>query len=213
MSGSAANDSSTGGYVLDRPLPGPPSGEQITAVVQNMVAQLSGLPGVLVRPRWQPFPPTQPAANVTWAAVGIIKTETDEYPYIAHDGTTQLAGAPGPGADRMQRHATVTIMASFYGPDAEDAAGSVRDALYIQQNMEPLAVIGAKILSVHDIQRAPEIINQQFIDRVDVSIELRQQIDRVYPILDIASAVAQVNTDQGSTLVTVVPGVPPTQTR
>jgi hypothetical protein len=183
----------------------------VTAAMQTMVSQLSNLPGTLVRPRWQPMPPTQPDAGTTWAAVGILRTEADQFPYIVHDPSTTLPGQSSPGVDRMQRHATISVIVTYYGPLAEDSAAMLRDALYVPQNMEPLTAISAKILEVHDMNRVPEIINQQFIDRVDLRIDLRQQINRVYPIFDIASAAVQVNTEQGSTIVTVVPGVPPTQ--
>jgi hypothetical protein len=206
MSGTAAtNDSGTGGYILDRPYPATLSGAEMTAVLQVMVAQLAGLPPHLVRPRWQPVPPTQPAVDETWAAVGVTQVEADEYPYFAHDGVTRLPGMPGPGVDHMQRHATVTVMVSFYGPEAEDAAASIRDALYVMQNMEPLGAINAKLLAVHDIQRAPELINQQFIDRVDVIIELRRQIERTYPIMNIESAEVRLITEHGETDVEVLP--------
>jgi hypothetical protein len=184
---SETNTSATGGYIIDRP-PVPPTGTQITAALQQMVAQLADLPGTLVRPRWQPVPPTQPSADTTWAAVGVTMTEVDEYPYIIHDPTTTLPGQPNPGVDRMTRWSTLTVMVSFYGPEADDCAARFRDAFYVGQNWEPLSALGLKMYSVHDLVRAAEIINQQFIDRFDLRMELRQQIDRVYPIFDIAAA-------------------------
>jgi hypothetical protein len=202
---SGTNNSGTGGYIIDRP-PGPPTGDQITAAMQIMVSQLADLPGVLVRPRWQPTPPTQPAAGVTWASVGVIQFEADEYPYIVHDGSTTLSGETSPGVDRMQRHGTLTVLVSFYGPASEDCAGRLRDALYISQNMEPLTAFGIKPQAVHDLTRTSEIINQQFIERVDTRIELRQQIDRIYPVFDIAAAEVVLDTDTGiQDTITVTP--------
>jgi hypothetical protein len=204
MSGANTNTSATGGYVIDRP-PTPPTGAQITAALQVMVAQLADLPGALVRPRWQPTPPTQPSVETTWAAVGVTMTEVDEYPYIRHDPNTTLPNQTNPGVDRMQRWATLTVTASFYGPESEECAGRFRDAFYMPQNSEPLHALGLKQLSVHDLTRAAEIINQQWIDRFDVRMELRQQIDRVYPIFDIASAeVTVTNDDTGITTDIVV---------
>ena len=199
MSGSAStNTSATGGYVIDV-LPGPPMGEAITGALQNMVANLASLPGSLVRPRWQPMPPTQPPADVTWASVGVTRTEADDYPYLVHDGATQLVGAVGPGVDRMQRHSTITVLCTFYGPAAENAAAAWRDALYVPQNWEPLRALSIKFRNIRDLARVPELVNQQWIDRIDVEIELRHQIDRVYPILNLDGADIAMIANRGAT--------------
>jgi hypothetical protein len=204
----STNTSATGGFIGDVSA-GPPSGEDFTAGVQQMIAALSGLDGSLVRPRWQPMPPSQPAADVTWAALGLTRTEADEYPYIAHDGVTQWPGLPGPGVDRMQRHVTLSMRATFYGPGAEDAAGAVRDGAYVAQNMEPLIALGMKLRTVHDLERAPEFINQQWIDRVDLAIDFRAQIERVYPILNLIGAKVVLQADTGMTTTVSVEPPPP----
>ncbi|HTB46474.1 MAG TPA: hypothetical protein VK741_22830 [Acetobacteraceae bacterium] len=202
----SGNTSATGGFVTDQP-PRPPSGAEITAAMQQMIVNLAVLPGSLVRPRWQPMPPAQPSAATTWAAVGVAQIEADEYPYIRHHGGVTLPGQTAPGYDELQRHATLTVLASFYGPGAEEAAGAVRDGLYIQQNMEPFSAIGAKLLAVHDLARNPEIMNQQYVDRIDMRLEFRAQFERVYPIFDLAAADVVLKTDTGiSTDVSVTPG-------
>jgi hypothetical protein len=186
MSGTI-NTSATGGYIVGQP-PQPPTGEQITRALQKMVMALAGLPGMLVRPRWQPMPPSQPQADVTWASVGITKVEADDYPAIIHDGSGTFPGALAPGVDRMQRHATLTVLVTFYGPEAETCAASLRDALYMPQNWEPTEPIGLKLRDVRDLARTAEIINQQWVDRFDMELELRQQIDRVYPVYNLDGA-------------------------
>jgi hypothetical protein len=183
----SGNTSATGGYIAEVLTP-PPTGREVTAALQQAVVALTALPGTLVRPRWQPMPPAQPSADTTWAAIGITHVEADDYPYIVHDSVTQLPGAPGPGVDRMQRHATLTVVATFYGPEAEDLAGAFRDGLYVPQNWEPMHLVGMKLLSVHDLARNAELINQQWIDRLDIRLEMRGQIDRAYPVLNLDGA-------------------------
>jgi hypothetical protein len=202
----SGNTSATGGFVTDQP-PRPPTGDQITAAMQQMIVALGILPGSLVRPRWQPMPPAQPPVTTTWAAVGMTQVEADEYPYIVHDSRVTLPGQTAPGVDRMTRHATLTVLATFYGPGAEEAAGAVRDGLYLPQNMEPFSAIGAKLLAVHDLARNPEVQNQQYVDRIDMRLEFRQQFERVYPIFDLAAADIVLRTDTGiSTDIPVEPG-------
>lgn len=192
MSGS--NTSATGGFIAEVP-PSPPTGREVTLALQQAIVALTGIPGTLVRPRWQPMPPAAPSAETTWAAVGITHLEADDYPYILHDGVAQLAGAPGPGVDRMQRHATLTVLATFYGPEAEDVAGMFRDGLYHPQNWEPLAAVGMKLRGVHDLARNAEFVNQQWIDRLDIRLEMRGQIDRVYPVFNLNGADLVLRTD------------------
>lgn len=182
MSGTSAD----GGYLTDR-APGPPSAEAVERGLQTCIAALAELPGNLVRPRWQRLPPVQPDAAVTWAAVGVVAVEADNFPAIVHVGGQALPGLP-PGYDVLTRHQTVTLEATFYGPAAEDCASRVRDALHLPLNLEPLSGLGLKLREVHDLARAPEIINQQWINRVDLRIEFRQQIDRSYAVLDLVGA-------------------------
>jgi len=185
MSGS--NSSATGGFITAR-MPVPPTAGQFEAMLQSMVSTLSALPGNLVRPRWQHVPPTQPPPETNWASVGVVRQERDDYPYIIHHSDT-LPGEPHPGYDEMQRHLTHYIVATFYGDEAEDYGGLLREGLYMAQNWEPWAPLGVKLrdAEIH-MQRAPEWINNQYINRIDVSFVLRQMIVRYYPIYNIERA-------------------------
>jgi hypothetical protein len=188
MSGSAAtNTSATGGFISAR-APFPANTEAVEDVLQKMISILGDIPGHLVRPRWQPIPPTMPPPETNWASLGVIRTEADAFPYIAHDGVTVLPGQTAPGVDRMQRHSSVYVMITFYGPEADDIAGAVRDGLYVQQNNEPLHEVGMKLYQIDDFTLAPELINNQYINRIDMQIVLRRQLDRVYPILNLDGA-------------------------
>jgi hypothetical protein len=190
----SANTSATGGYLTEKPPPTLTSAE-IERILQHMVASLTSLPGNLVRPRWQPIPPTQPMADVTWGSVGVMKQEVDDFPEIIHDGQAMLEGAPGFGVDRMRRHSTLTVLVTFYGPEAEDVAGMLRDALYIPQQMEGMRPL--KLKSVQDLARGPELVNQQWINRADMQIEFRYQIDRVYPVLNLVGADVVTRNEDG----------------
>jgi hypothetical protein len=199
---SDANTSATGGFITGKPPP-PPTGEQITRALQKLVMALADLPGTLVRPRWQPMPPSQPQADVTWASIGVTAVEADDFPSIRHDGVGTFPGALAPGVDRMQRHATLTVVATFYGPEAETCAAALRDALYMPQNWSPMMALGLKLREVRDLARAPEIINQQWIDRFDLQIMVRQQIDRVYPIYNLNGADIVLHSETADSAVTI----------
>jgi hypothetical protein len=202
------NDSASGGYLL--PEAPPDGGAALQQTLQQMVVGATGLDGTLVRPRWQPTPPVQPPVTVVWASIGIVRRDADDYPVLVHDGATTFPGASGPGVDRMQRHETITVQASFYGPDADGYAAMFRDGMYVQQNSEGIEALSMKLLDVEDVQKVPELVNQQWIDRADVTIRLRHQIDRVYPVLNIDAAQVDiiangVGTDTRTETVTVEP--------
>lgn len=188
------NDSASGGYIVDGP-PTPATVEDYQAALQQAVTALSGLPGNLVRPRWQPMPPVQPPVDVTWIAIGVTMVEADEYPYLRHVGSVILPGASAPGYTVMQRNLTITVVATFYGPQADPVAAQVRDAFYINQNYEGLILVGLKLRTIHDLQRVPEMINQQYVDRADLRMEFRALIERTYPIRDLDGADVTINTD------------------
>jgi hypothetical protein len=187
MSGTSAD----GGFLTDHP-PGPPSAEEVETALQACIAALAGLSGDLVRPRWQPLPPVQPDAATTWASVGVVGVEADNFPAIVHIGGQALPGLPN-GYDVLTRHQTVTFEATFYGPRAEDCASKVRDALYLPLNLDPLRHLGLKLREVHDLARAPELVNQQWINRFDLRIDFRQQIDRIFAVLDLVGASVTVS--------------------
>jgi hypothetical protein len=194
----SGNNSATGGYFPDTPPPAPPSADAVQAALQTMVSALTSLPGNLVRPRWQPMPPAQPDASVTWCAIGVTMVEMDNFPSIHHVSNVVLPGQTNPGYDHMRRHGTVTVQVSFYGPASEDAAGQLRDALYLPLNIVPLTdAAQMKLYEVQDLARVPEIINQQFVNRIDSRLIFRIQIDRTYPVFDLNGAEVQLIADHG----------------
>src|SRR5450830_286484 len=101
-----ADDSSTGGYLA----PGgatPVDDAALDAVLQGFVAGVTGLPGSLVRPRWQPTVPKQPPLDANWCAIGVTDTDPDAVPTILHNGA-------GNGVDNLYRNEVITVLASFY---------------------------------------------------------------------------------------------------
>jgi hypothetical protein len=190
------NTSADGGYLTDQ-YPKPPSAEVVQHALQEAVAVLAGLPGNLVRPRWQPLPPVQPPADITWVSIGVVMVEADNFPSLVHVGGVSLLPGLPPGYEVMQRHQTITVEATFYGPEAEDAAGAVRDALHLPSNIAMLAPVGLKLREVHDLARAPELLNQQWVNRIDLRIDFRQMVQRVYAVLDLDGADVSVTSQSG----------------
>lgn len=182
------NDSSTGGYLS----PVAPSSAlfdaALDAVLQQMVAGITGLPGPMVRPRWQPIVPKQPEPSVDWCAIGVVSFDPSDYPAESHDGT-------GGGSDTQQAWEEFTVLASFYGPAGMLNASLLRRGVYVAQNREPLQAAGMDVVDAGKTTTAPDLVNQQWVRRFDIPLRLRRKVQTTYPVLNIASADDAIVTD------------------
>jgi hypothetical protein len=180
------NDSSTGGYLLPGFTPAAPSTDlALDGIFQALIANVTGLPGNLVRPRYQQTPPQEPCTTDTWAGVGVISIRPDDGPRITHSES----------GDTVNRHEIIEVLASFYGPAGQQYATMARDGIGLPQNMEALNALNIGLTEFGPLRSVPELINQQWRRRYDFSITFRRQVLRTYPILDIASSQSVITTD------------------
>ena len=181
-----SNTSATGG-----PLPqinAPISKAALEDAFSATVAGILRLSNGLVRPRWQPGPPNQPDAGVDWVSLGITARDTNGFPYVSH--------AHG-GPSTLIRWPILTVLISLYGPNADDYAEELRDALYLNQNLEALNLLGVKLVEAGEVVAVPDLTNVQWINRVDLRTRFAMEQTRQYNILDFASSDGTVTTDTG----------------
>lgn len=185
------NSSATGGYLtpVSPPLP---EDDELVNILQEMVVGVTGLDPTLVRPRWQPNPPAMPRPEVNWCAIGISDDLPDDNPFVAHDPT---AGAEGLGQDILARNEQITVLASFYGPNASGYAKFLRDGLYIEQNREALKEKMLYFVSAGTIRPVPDVRNLQWYPRQDISLRFNRGIERAYDVQNIATVVGTVHVD------------------
>lgn len=190
------NDSSTGGPLppAGPPAPAPLEGATLNDFLQGWVVGITGLPGNMVRPRWQTEPPDIPDAGTAWASIGITERTADEFPAVVHVGD-------GNGVDQLQRHEQFTLLCSFYdtGTDgqADNYAALLRDGTAIAQNRELLTTNGMALVSVGEAIAVPSPVKTIWLYRVDLPVILRRVIVREYPVLNVQSTVATVSADNG----------------
>lgn len=166
-----SNTSAMGGYLL--PVGAAlPADTALEDALQAHVVGITGLPGALVRPRWQPVVPKMPEPCETWAAIGHSTTAVDDSPVLDQ----------GDGSARYIRHETIEVLVSFYGPQAEQKIKQLRDGLHLRQNNLPLLAIGAKVIWCNAIKSAPEQHNMQWVKRYDMTYALHRRVERVYPV-------------------------------
>ncbi|WP_043614279.1 hypothetical protein [Chromobacterium violaceum] len=184
-----SNDSTTGGYLSPAGSPAPIDDTALEDILQQMVVGLTGLPGSLVRPMWQTVVPTVPEPTVNWCALGVTVTDGDANPVSTHD---QDANS-GQGGETLQRHETIELLCSFYGPHAQALATVLRDSLYLGQNNSAMQLYcGIGLKSADSVLGVPELINQQWQRRYDLKIRFRRQVIRSYPIYNLLSAPFQI---------------------
>lgn len=168
------NTTATQGYLapeIEVPLTAPLTFEQF---IQTVLVGVSGLPGSLVRPKWQINPPKQPDVMVNWLAFGLQEEDADTFAYDSIDSD---------GNNVFQRMEASTVQCSFYGPDSLAVGRRVRDGLQIGQNRQALQSVNADFVSTSKLVRAPDLVNERWVNRWEMSVMLRAQVNRVYPIL------------------------------
>lgn len=170
----------TGQYIQPTPsivLPDVIDDIDLDQLFQDAVVQITGLPGTLVFERFQNDPNAvvrRPESTVNWCAIAVTTSESDDSPVIEPvDDPTQV---------KYSDHEGIEVLASFYGPNSGRYAGLFRDGIKIPQNMEALQSNNIFFQEAQRIVRVPELVNQQWQMRRDLSLTFRRKIERLYPV-------------------------------
>ncbi|OVZ89990.1 hypothetical protein CBW58_18160 [Yersinia frederiksenii] len=133
----------------------------------------------VVYPRWTDPQIQIPKNGTTWCAFGVTGVQEDANPaYIQHTGESA----------EQWSHETVDILCCFYGPQGMSMATLFRDGLFISQNNDELKSVGLTLLGCGRIFNLPELINNQWVRRYDITVNLRRKVIREYGIKSLTSA-------------------------
>lgn len=153
----------------------------------------------MVRPSWQnqtpdiPKPSTAPNGSA-WCAFAITARRGDKFPFVGHVGD-------GNGYDRLIRNEELEVLISFYdlGTNglADQYAELMRDGAAISQNREYLQAQNFDIGSVGELTAVPSLLKERWLYRIDLSIQIRRQVSRQYPVLNVLSIDGTLATDDG----------------
>ena len=199
----SANTSEVAGFLTEVATVVPD--RDLADAITGSIVGCTKLNPTLVRPRWQPLPPNQPAADVDWCSVGVIRHEPMDYPYEIIDPN----GNGGKGELVVTDYINLDVLVSFYGPNAERGAGLLRRGLLMGQNRFLLYNIATKVTEIGQIQVVPDQVNLQIIDHIDLSIRLVREIKTRFNVDYLLSAEVHVHTD---TPPPTVPEAPPEST-
>lgn len=191
-----ANTSATGGYLTPAGTPAPTEDGALDALFQAAIEGITGLPGAMVRPRWQAVIPKQPEPSVNWCAFSVQVQRADAGPYIKHI-------PDGNGHDEYTRHEDIDVFVTFYGPASQANAALLRDGLAIPQNIETLKLGGVWFVESGPIRPLPELVNQQWIKRRDIGLTFRRKITREYGVLNITGADIDLVTEKFTEQITI----------
>lgn len=175
-----ATSSGQAGYLP--PATSPSYGDPLDDLFHDFIAGITEIPGNLVRPRWQPEPPTQPDFNVNWVAFGITSAQPDKFMYARHDPSA------GPeGSSFIERDELLTVLISFYGPQSMDYAMRLIDGIEVGQNRADLSSARAEIRYTNDPVIVPALLKEKWVKRVDVPVIVSRRTSRRYAVNTIAS--------------------------
>lgn len=185
------NTSATGGYLQD--VTPPAEGIALRRFIGELLRGVTGLPGDLVRPSWQENPPPMPAYGVDWLAYGVTarRVEAGE-PWQAEktDGT----------GSALRRHEMLDVQVTAYGANAEAILASLRDGLDVAQNREQLFLAAMTVADFGQIVHAPELVNERWWNRADMTVTLRREVRREYPILTFLAALGDITAQGAATI-------------
>lgn len=141
-------------------------------LMQQTVAQITGLDGDLVRPRWQENPPDPPERDVSWAAVGGLTRTRPAFAFVDHHTSPINFDL---SHDRVIRNQELEILASFYGPKAQANSEVFAIGIALEQNRYQLMQNGFNLILVRETVTAPALVKNKWLRGEDVRFSLRRQ--------------------------------------
>jgi hypothetical protein len=174
--------SATGGYL--RPTNSVLEGSAFMDFMHDWLVGITNLPNQNVRPMWQRNPPPIPSPETDWLAFGVSQQRQDDNAYMKmQDGNAAL-----------MRGEEIDIACVFYGDNSQDYANRLRDGLEITQNFDPLYQ-GIRYKTASVTTHVPEIINDIYYDRTDITITLVREVNRSYEVLSFVAASGVIDVD------------------
>lgn len=174
-----ANDSTAAGYLAPIP-PLPLDDEPLEDVLQGPIVGITGIPGPLVRPRWQPEPPSQPDFMTNWCAFGIVRTSADVNSFKSFDPANE-------GAVVVERDIELDVLHSFYGPNCHSLCEIFRAGLELDQNRAVLRSYGVVLKEVKEAVNLPALLKEKWVKRIDVTVVYRARPSYIYQVRSILS--------------------------
>ncbi|MGU3521580.1 hypothetical protein ACLBW2_00535 [Enterobacteriaceae bacterium C23F] len=179
-----SNDSTTRGYLT--PVgDGPKYDEELEREISRWIRGVSGLPAALVFPRWTDPQPDIPNNGITWCGFGITTV-----PQPLSQSDVQVSDEES----EQWTWELVTVICCFYGPKGSGTASIFRSGIFVEQNNAELNRVGMSVREAGTIYSLPELINNQWVRRYDLTVTLSRKNIRTYNIKSIADGNVAIST-------------------
>lgn len=173
-----SNDSTSRGYLS--PVGDTPAyDEELEREISRWIRGVSGLPAAQVFPRWTDPQPQIPKNGVTWCGFGITTV-----PQPLSQSDVQVS------EDQSEQWSweTVTVICCFYGPLGASTAATFRAGIFVEQNNAELNLTGLSLVETGTLYNLPELINNQWVRRYDITVTLSRKNTRTYNIKTLVDA-------------------------
>lgn len=190
----SAGSSDQAGFLA--PLSEPLFDDPLADFLHDFFVGVTGLPGDLVRPRWQREPPNMPPFDTNWLAVGISRIEEDRFSYEGEDPND-------PQQDIVSRDELLTVLCSFYGPQGQSLAARVAMAIQLAQNRTYLAQQSITVMEVQGMFNIPALLKEKWVPRCDRNIIFRRRAGWTFAVRAVEQAQAQLDNEVYITPITV----------
>lgn len=158
--------------------------DALEQALRQWIEGISGLPEDRVIIDYTNPQPTPPPVDVNGCGFSITDFLDDASPAgIVNDADS----------DYQWQFESLVIDIRFYGPASQHYANGFRSGLFISQNNAELSRSGFSLGDVGNITSAPELINNQWQRRYDLSVTLRRKAVREYGIKSFLSTQVQIS--------------------
>lgn len=191
-----ATDSRYKGYLA--PTSSSLSVSDLEKKLQDFISGVTGLDGCLVRAAYKNDRAEPPAAHVDWCAFQISEVLDNDF-YLQDSAPIEN------GIDYKQVSTQkITVLTSFYGPDAWEKASILRDGCQLEQNRELFyRASRLKLISMGGLVAVGETYLNRWRDRVDLKLTFSRIRERHYEIKTIVDAQVRGHTEQRKDVIKV----------
>lgn len=148
-------------------------------VIHDFIAGVTGIDNTLIRPMYQPNPPTIPPLGTDWIAYNI--TSRDEIGHSYQSVSTL-------DVFKMQQQKELELTISIYGSNALQNITNFRAAIELSQNWDSLRPYNISFQQCGKAIRSPELYNMRWLDKYTIIISLNQLAITNAPIISLINA-------------------------
>lgn len=134
-------------------------------LMHDFIAGLTGIDNTLVRPMYQPNPPTIPSFNTNWIAYNIVSRDADGHTYHSLNSSDVF---------NMQQQKVLDLTISMYGSNALQNITNFRASIELSQNWDTLRSYNISFQQCGKAIRTPELYNMRWLDKYTITITLNQ---------------------------------------